>query len=101
MDVSELQEISTRLCFGVGPLIVVPVSPVAESQLMEDIFVEKFMVPVAEAMLTRLMLFHLESRKAILPVRLAFGISKTDSLGRLPASAVRGAEVGTVAVAVL
>ena len=68
---------------------------------MDDIFVEKFTLPVAEAMLTRFRLFHLVSRKAIDPVRLAFGISKTDRLGRLLASAVRGAEVGTIAVAVL
>ena len=101
MDVSELQEISVRLYFGVGPLIEVLVSSVAESQLMDDMPVEKFTVPVAEAMLTRFRLFHLVSIKAIDPVRLAFGISKTDSLGRLPASAVRGAEVGTVAVEVL
>ena len=68
---------------------------------MEDMFVEKFTMPVAEAMLTRFRLFHLVFKKAIDPVRLAFGISKTDRLGRLLASAVRGAEVGTVAVAVL
>lgn len=101
MEVTELQEISTRLYFGVGPLIVEPVNDTAESQLIEDMFVEKFTLPVAEAMLTLLIFFQVEAIKAIDPVRLAFGISKTDRLGRLPASAVRGAEVGTVAVAVL
>lgn len=101
MEVTELQEISVRLYFGVGPLITEPVSPVAESQLMEDMFVEKFTLPVAEAMLTFFSFFQVEGRKAIVPARLAFGISKTDRLGRLPTSAVRVAEVGTVAVAVL
>lgn len=68
---------------------------------MEDMFVEKFTLPVAEAMLTLLIFFQLGGRKLINPVRLAFGISKTDRLGTLLISAVRGAEVGTVAVAVL
>lgn len=101
MEVTELQEISVRLYFGVGPLIVEPFNDGAESQLMEDMFVEKFTLPVAEAMLTFFSFFQVEAKKFIDPVRLAFGISKTYRLGRLPASTVRGAEVGTVAVAVL